>query len=105
MPLRSPTTSQRRTPESAVEETGAPTNPAERTGFVDALQHVLLFADWQARGSAPCVCKTWRNALLQDGKSDSHWQWLCERLKDENRLYVPEGICPSTDGWALLAFN
>ena len=61
---------------ATIEETGP---LAERTGFVDALQHVLLFADWRARGSAPCVCKTWRDALLQD-KSDSHWQWLCERL-------------------------
>ena len=69
------------------------------TSFVDALQHVLLFADWQARGAAPCVCKTWRDALLAEDKNDSHWQWLCERLRDEHRLYVPTGFCPSTDGW------
>ena len=71
---------------------------AERTGFVDALQHVLLFADWRARGSAPCVCKTWHNALLQN-QNDSHWEFLCERLRDDHRLYLPAGICPSTDGW------
>ena len=65
---------------------------------MDALQHVLLFADWRARGSAPCVCKTWRDGLVHS-KNDSHWQWLCERLRDENRLYVPAGMCPSTEGW------
>ena len=71
---------------------------AERSGFVDGLQHVLLFADWRARGAAPCVCTTWRNTLFPD-KSDSQWQWLCERLRDENRLYLPAGTCPSVDGW------
>ena len=73
--------------------------PAERAGFVDALQHVLLFTDWHARGSAPSVCKTWRDGLLQDD-NDAHWLWLCERLRDEHRLYVPEGsLCPTSDGW------
>ena len=93
-PLRSPTATAPR--ESALEETSAPTIVSP--GFVDALQHVLLFADWRARGSAPCVCKTWRDGLVHS-KNDSHWQWLCERLRDENRLYVPAGMCPSTDGW------
>ena len=72
---------------------------AERAGFVDALQHVLLFSDWQSRGSAPCVCKTWRDALSHGNNGDSRWQWMCERLRDEHRLYVPAGVCPSTDGW------
>ena len=56
----------------------------ERTSFVDVLQHVLLFADWRARGSAPSVCKTWRDALLQADKlaatSPLFWRALSQAV-------------------------
>ena len=73
-------------------------SPALSSNFLDTLNVVLLHADWTARGSAPCVCKAWRNALLV-GDGEPYWQWLCERLRDECKLYVPAGLCPNSNGW------
>ena len=59
--------------------------PAQAQNFLDNLHQVLLHADWMARGTAPVVCKAWRDALVH-GTGDAHWQWLCERLRDERLL-------------------
>ena len=75
-----------------------PDSPATSSNFLDTLNVVLLHADWTARSSAPCVCKAWRNALLV-GDGEPYWQWLCERLRDECKLYVPAGLCPNSNGW------
>ena len=64
--------------------------------IVDLLPLVLLHADWRARGSAVCVCRRWRDALLT---GEAHWQWLCGRLRDEALLYVPDGSCVHAAGW------
>ena len=61
--------------------------------FLDQLHNVLIYADWPARGSAPAVSKAWHHSLMQ-GTGEAHWQWLCERLRDEHLLYLPDtGMC------------
>ncbi|EOD33413.1 hypothetical protein EMIHUDRAFT_455819, partial [Emiliania huxleyi CCMP1516] len=66
---------------------------AASSAFVDVLSVVLRHADWRARGAAPAVCCSWRQAL----KGEAHWRAMCLRLRDECLLFVPEGFRPSVD--------
>ena len=65
--------------------------------FLDNLSAVLLHTDWTARASAPAVSRAWKEALWAN--QEAHWKWMCMRLRDEHCLYVPDGLCPSADGW------
>ena len=66
--------------------------------YLDAMGVILVHADVRCAGTAPQVCKAWREAVFQLG--DGHWRVLCQRLRDEAMLYVPaDGVCPSTEGW------
>jgi len=70
--------------------------------IADVLTCVLSHpaAGWRARASAPAVCKTWRDTL---GQGSSYDRMLCQRLREESRVYVPgERDCPHSDGWRAL---
>ncbi|KAL1523993.1 hypothetical protein AB1Y20_018908 [Prymnesium parvum] len=70
---------------------------SDQDSFLDTIILILAHCDWKTRACAPAVSKAWRDALHPNGSS--YWLWLCERLKEERLLYVPDGPCPSAAGW------
>lgn len=74
------------------------TSPEIADVLLSVLSHPA--AGWRARASAPAVCQTWRRTLAQGA---AHERMLCQRLRDECKVYVPEEReCPHHDGWGAF---
>ena len=83
--------------EDEVAGTGANDDVAPAPSFLDSLTMVIAHADERAAGRALAVCKAWRLAISRD---KDYWRAMCEALCQKRLLYLPDGPCPHTDGWA-----
>lgn len=64
----------------------------------DVMLKVLQFCSWEQRVQMMDITRPLHEAMTL---SDHHYKWMCERLAEEDKLYVPEELC-GADSWRAL---
>ena len=64
----------------------------------DVMLKVLQFCSWEQRVQMMDITRPLHEAMTL---SDHHYKWMCERLAEEDMLYVPDELC-GADSWRAL---